>query len=92
MKDYANEYPELYSVLVKAINNEYPVDLDSLPTYEVGSKDATRNVGGKIISSLSKIYPTLIGGSADLTKSTKAKGYVVIMTIITEVVEILTLV
>lgn len=74
MKDYANEYPELYSVLVKAINNEYPVDLDSLPTYEVGSKDATRNVGGKIISSLSKIYPTLIGGSADLTKSTKAKG------------------
>lgn len=36
-------------------------------------KDSTRAVSGQVINSLAKSYPFLIGGSADLTKSTFAK-------------------
>ena len=35
---------------------------------------ATRSASGKVLDHLSKVYPNLIGGSADLTASTKAKG------------------
>lgn len=74
MKAYKEEYPELYQTLINAIEGKFEVDLSLLPRYEVNSKAATRNVGGKIIQTLSNTFPTLIGGSADLTKSTKAKG------------------
>ena len=36
-------------------------------------KDSTRNVSGKIINSIAKSYPFLIGGSADVSKSSMAK-------------------
>ena len=38
------------------------------------SNEATRVSGGKILSIASKLYPNLIGGSADLSSSTKVKG------------------
>ena len=36
-------------------------------------KDSTRNVSGKILNSIAKSYPFLIGGSADVSKSTMAR-------------------
>ncbi|CCV64938.1 Transketolase [Alteracholeplasma palmae J233] len=68
-EQYHNEYEQLMNYY-----SQPEVDLSLLPTYEKGSKEATRNVSGKVIESLSKTYTNLIGGSADLTASTKAKG------------------
>ena len=45
--------------------------------YEVimpGTKEATRISIGKILPVLSEALPEMIGGSADLTSSTKVKG------------------
>lgn len=72
--DYTDVYPDFAEELSSILNDDFITDLSGLPTFEVGHVDATRNVSGKIIAELSKLYPNLIGGSADLTKSTKAKG------------------
>lgn len=45
-----------------------------LKPYEKGYTEATRATGGKILNELSKACEILVGGSADLTKSTKVKG------------------
>lgn len=36
--------------------------------------DATRNIGAQVLNEISKKYSNVIGGSADLSSSTKAKG------------------
>lgn len=58
--------------LIKLINCDY--DIKELSTYKVGEELATRNAAGKVMNELSEMIPTLIGGSADLTVSTKIKG------------------
>ena len=70
---YAEEYPELAATLKRMIDRELPEGWDAeLPRYEVGDKpDATRNYSGKALNALAKHLPELIGGSADLTPSTK---------------------
>ncbi len=74
-KTYTSKYPELAKELTSLMNGEITVDFDAvLPKYEVGSNKATRESGGDVLSALSKACPFVIGGSADLTKSTKAKG------------------
>ncbi len=40
-----------------------------LPTYEPGSKEATRKASGAAIKALAKALPNLVGGSADLAPS-----------------------
>ena len=39
-----------------------------------GFDEATRKSGGKVLTSFQKVCPNLLGGSADLSKSTNAKG------------------
>ncbi|MBA3531329.1 MAG: transketolase [Ardenticatenales bacterium] len=70
---YYDEYPELAEELRRMIAEELPEGWDeALPTYEVGSKaDATRNYGGAAMNAIAPHLPELIGGSADLTGSTK---------------------
>jgi len=51
------------SIHIMEINYDYPED----------GKDSTRNVSGKILNSIAKHYPFLIGGSADVSRSTMAK-------------------
>jgi len=51
------------SIKIKDIFYDFPED----------GKDATRNVSGKIINSIAINYPFLIGGSADVSKSTTAR-------------------
>ncbi len=43
------------------------------PTFEVGSKIATRESNGKILNAISKAMPQFIGGSADLSPSNKTE-------------------
>lgn len=50
-----------------------PLEIDSivnaLPTFELGSKVATRKASGKVIASISASTPLFFGGSADLAES-----------------------
>ncbi|NLK12596.1 MAG: transketolase [Candidatus Phytoplasma sp.] len=73
LKQYKETYQE-EGLLFEQYFSDVHVDVNTLPVYESGTKEATRNVSGKIIDQLSKQYLNLIGGSADLTASTKAKG------------------
>jgi len=56
------------------INYKSPVKLKDI-IYDSPSemKEATRQSSGKVINAISDIYPFLIGGSADVSKSTNAK-------------------
>ena len=71
---YQENYKEEYDVLSSIINGTIDVDYSKLPSYEVGYKDATRNICAVCIDELSAQDPTYIGGCADLTKTTFAKG------------------
>lgn len=73
--DYKKAYPEASAELQAIMNNEITADIESvLGTYEIGTNEASRVTGGNILNKLAEAIPALIGGSADLTKSTKAKG------------------
>lgn len=72
---YKAEYPELAKELESIMNGETSFDFEKvLPKQPIGTNEASRVSGGKAIVALSEASKTLIGGSADLTKSTKAKG------------------
>jgi transketolase len=43
----------------------------SLPTWDVGESVATRSAGGKVMAAFEHLTPTMLGGAADLTESTK---------------------
>ena len=43
----------------------------ALPRFEAGSKIATRGAGGKAMAAFANVVPTMAGGAADLTESTK---------------------
>jgi transketolase len=42
-----------------------------LPTFDVGDSIATRGAGGKVMAAFEDAVPTMVGGAADLTESTK---------------------
>jgi transketolase len=42
-----------------------------LPSWEVGEKVATRSAGGKVMAAFEPLVPTMVGGAADLSESTK---------------------
>jgi transketolase len=76
---YATEYPELALAFQQALAGELPAGWDdALPTWEPGTKVATRSASGKVLDAIAPKLPTLIGGSADLTPSnnTRPKGAV----------------
>ena len=72
VKAYAEQYPDEARQFDNAVKGIY--NLDFTLDFPVGHSDATRNTIGAVIKEFSKLNPTFIGGSADLTKSTKAKG------------------
>ncbi|MFC4426873.1 transketolase [Deinococcus navajonensis] len=73
MNGYRAAHPELAQEVDALLARELPANLaDTLPSYEVGSKAvATRNASGEVINALAKVVPGLMGGSADLSGSTK---------------------
>ena len=74
LQDYEKKYPEDYQELMHFIDNDYQIIDKNLPTYEIGSKEATRKILGKMLDQISMDVPNAIGGSADLTPSTFVKG------------------
>ena len=73
MADYRAAYPELGKEVDALLARELPANLaEVLPQYEVGGKAAaTRSASGEVINALAKVLPGLMGGSADLSGSTK---------------------
>ncbi|WP_339093774.1 transketolase [Deinococcus sp. VB142] len=73
MADYRAAHPELGKEVDALLARELPDNLmDLLPTYEEGGKAvATRNASGEVINALAAAVPGLMGGSADLSGSTK---------------------
>lgn len=67
---YEGAYPELAAQFRQAFADELPEEwADHLPTYEVGSSQASRVSSKDMIQELSKAVPSLWGGSADLSGS-----------------------
>ena len=74
VKTYKEDFKKDGELFEATILNEYDFDYDILPKYEVGEKVATRAIVGKMLDKISAEIPTLIGGSADLSSSTKVQG------------------
>jgi transketolase len=74
LKKYQEIHPNESTLLNSFINQDIHINVEDYQQEIQGPKEATRNVSGKILAKLSSKYPNLIGGSADLTASTKAKG------------------
>ncbi|VEU82988.1 transketolase [Acholeplasma hippikon] len=70
---YEVAFPALAKEFKQYLSGEFNLDFSSL-VFAEGSKDATRNMLGKALDLASKLNGNIIGGSADLTSSTKAKG------------------
>jgi len=73
LKAYKEAHPEQYNLFKQFVDGKVQLDLSSLE-YMPGSTEATRNVLGKALALASAQNLNIIGGSADLTSSTKAKG------------------
>ena len=72
LKAYKAEYPESYTELMHALNDNYDIDWEAaMPKYEAGHSDATRNTSNEVINAIAKAYPTFLSGAADLAGSTK---------------------
>ncbi len=70
--EYAKAYPELANELQMAMKGLLPEGWEqNLPTYEVGSKTATRSSSGAVINAIAEAVPSFFGGSADLAGSNK---------------------
>ncbi len=75
LESYKKQYPEEFEILQTVMGeSEFKVDLEIVSDYLPEEKIATRASSGEILKKLQKHYPQMIGGSADLTKSTKVKG------------------
>ena len=72
MEEYQTKYPEKALELEKFIKGDFA--LPAMNEYPLGFDEATRKTGGTILNSFQAVCPNLLGGSADLTKSTNAKG------------------
>ncbi|WP_244505720.1 transketolase [Nitrosomonas communis] len=70
---YQKEHPDLAATLQRLLHHELPCGWDeNLPLFS--TKDgqmATRDASGKVMNALAEKLPVLIGGSADLSPSTK---------------------
>ena len=74
-----HKWKEFYSLLDtdlfdKMMNNQIIIDESLLPTFKIGESLATRVSSGKVLEKLNALNPMLIGGSADLSSSTKVFG------------------
>jgi transketolase len=72
-KSYRAKHPQLADCLERMAARELPDGWDSdLPAFPADANGlATRDSSGKVLNAIASRYPWLIGGSADLTPSTK---------------------
>jgi len=78
-KKYKSKYPADTEKLLQLMKNDFGTEWEkALPFFDnANEKIATRSASGKVINSVAKHLPTLIGGSADLEPSnnTSLKDY-----------------
>ena len=72
---YKERHRQNYDLLLKYLNDEFEVSLVDLPSYDLGASIPTRQASGETLEILGEKLPQLMGGSADLSSSTKAKGF-----------------
>jgi transketolase len=74
-KAYREQYPELADQLYRMQHRQLPEGWDKdLPVFPADPKGvAGRDASGKVLNALAKRVPWLIGGSADLSPSTKTR-------------------
>ncbi len=72
-KEYANSFPELADEIERMQRREVPPGWDAdLPVFSPDPKGvATRTSSGEVLNAVARNLPWLVGGSADLTPSTK---------------------
>ncbi len=72
---YQKKYPELAAETLAIQQREPPQGWDSeIPTFPPDAKGiASRDSSGKVLNAIAKNHPWLIGGSADLSPSTKTR-------------------
>jgi transketolase len=72
---YQKEYPELAAETVAIQQREPPQGWDKeIPTFPPDAKGiASRDSSGKVLNAIAKNHPWLVGGSADLSPSTKTR-------------------
>jgi transketolase len=70
---YGKEYPELAAELDLLLRDKLPEGWDAdIPVFPADAKGvASRDSGGKVLNAIANRVPWLIGGSADLSPSTK---------------------
>jgi transketolase len=70
---YQHDYPELGFQLALMLANELPENWDAdIPSFDTDEKGiASRDAGGKVLNAIVGRLPWLVGGSADLSPSTK---------------------
>ena len=70
---YKAEFPDAGKQLTALLGDELPEGWDAdIPTFEADAKGiASRDAGGKVLNAIVPKLPWLIGGSADLSPSTK---------------------
>lgn len=68
---YAQAHPQLAAQFAQVVANEVLTDLSEsdFPTYEVGSKQATRNASQDALNAIAAQSAQFLGGSADLAHS-----------------------
>ena len=72
---YEKEFPELAAETLAIQRREPPKGWDAeIPTFPADAKGiASRDSSGKVLNAIAKHHPWLIGGSADLSPSTKTR-------------------
>ncbi|MDD3999994.1 MAG: transketolase, partial [Bacilli bacterium] len=73
-KAYLEKYPEEYHLFEKMLADDFPINFDELVKYPENYDKATRVSSGEILDAIGLHHPGFLGGSADLTASTRAKG------------------
>lgn len=72
---YRDAYPDEAGYLDSIMNGNFEIDYDKIfNQYEKKASVATRSSSGDLLNLLQKVNPLMIGGSADLSTSTKVKG------------------
>jgi transketolase len=69
---YAKEFPQLALEWRRAWAGELPAGWDQdLPSFKAGDSEATRVAGSAALNAIAAKVPSLVGGDADLSESTK---------------------
>lgn len=71
--DYIASDPNIKKEMDLISNNNVKMDLLKMDFMEeLNSKDSLRSINGQIMNKISTLIPTMVGGNADLSSSTKA--------------------